>query len=79
MNRFDYVQYDDVAAKKQVELKEAFQKVEHLAETHLKNSRYKALLLTALEEAYAWAGKAVRDDQVERGAPAPLQEGRGNG
>ena len=77
-NRFDYVKYDDLAAKTQAEFKAKCQELEHLAETHLKNGRAKALLLTKLEEVYMWAGKALRDDQIERGAPAPLMETRGN-
>jgi hypothetical protein len=75
MSRFDYVRYDEIAIKKQAELKEAFQKVEHLVETTLPNGRPKSLCLTALEEAYMWTGKGIRDEQVlERGAE--LQEGR---
>lgn len=78
MSRFDHVSFDAQAQKKREDLKEAFSKVEHAAETHLPNGRYKALLLTALEEAYAWAGKAIRDDQIARNGSAPLQEARTN-
>lgn len=77
--RFDYVKYDDKATECQAAFKAKCQELEHLAETHLKNGRAKALVMTKLEELYMWVGKAIRDDQVERGVPAPLQEGRGNG
>ncbi len=75
--RFDYVKYDETAMKKQMDLKELFEKIDWLVETSLSNGRAKALVFTKLDEAYMWTGKAIRDEQVaERGAE--LQEGRNN-
>lgn len=75
--RFDYVKYDAVASATQTGIKTMFQSLEEYAEEFLPNGRAKALVMTKLEEAYMWAGKAIRDQQIEtRGAE--LQEGRGN-
>lgn len=76
MNRFDYVQYDETATSQQVVFKQAFMNIEMLAQDALINGRAKSLVLTKLEEAYMWVGKAIRDDQVGRGSAAPLQEQR---
>jgi len=77
-NRFDYVKYDEIAATQQLGAKTLFQGLEEFAEQQLKSGRAKALVLTKLEEAYMWIGKAIRDDQIERNGSAPLQEERGN-
>jgi hypothetical protein len=75
--RFDYVKYDEKATADHAGLKEAFLKMERLVETSLEPGRAKALILTKLEEAFMWVGKAIRDEQVaKRGAE--LQEGRSN-
>lgn len=74
-NRFDYVKYDEKAADDQSEFKERCQKLESLINT-LVDSRYKSLALTALEEAYCWIGKAIRDEQIARNGLAGLQEER---
>ena len=67
MSRFDYVKYDEESAKKQAELKAAFQMAEAEVEKNLTEGRAKALVLTHLEIAYMWTGKAIRDAQVARG------------
>jgi len=64
--RFNYVKYDEVSAKKQSDLKASFEQVEKLAEESLPEGRAKSLLLTHLEIAYMWSGKAIRDEQVSR-------------
>lgn len=64
--RFDYVQYDETAAEKQAQLKGLFLQVESEVERLLPGGRYKALTLTALEESYSWAGKALKDECIER-------------
>ena len=75
-NRFDYVRYDAESQTKSAEFKAAFEKLDHLVETTLMNGRAKSLVFTALEEAFMWVGKSIRDEQVaERGAE--LQEERG--
>lgn len=73
--RFDYVLYDQTAYDMQAKLKAAFLSVEAIAEA-LAPGRAKALIMTKLEEAYMWAGKATRDDQIARNGSAELQEGR---
>ncbi len=78
MSRFDYVKYDQDAQDAQAELKMAFEEVEKKVECLIKSGRAKSLVLTKLEEAYMWVGKAIRDDQIARG-DAPLQEDRKDG
>lgn len=73
--RFDYVQFDDVAAEKAAAFKNQFIELERMAEEQLVGGRSKSELLTKLEDAYAWVGKAIRDEQIQnRGAD--LQERR---
>lgn len=76
-NRFDYVAYDQTAADAQARYKKGFQDLEDSIEHGLVNGRAKALVLTKMEEAYMWIGKAIRDDQIARNGSAPLQEARG--
>ena len=63
--RFSYVKYDAEATAKQEEFKLAFEKIEGLS-NGLKEGRAKSLVLTYLEIAYMWTGKAIRDEQIER-------------
>ncbi len=63
--RFSYIKYDPQSIALQQELKELFEQLE-LTSEKLSAPRPKALMLTALEEAYMWSGKAVRDDQIAR-------------
>jgi len=65
--RFSYVKYDEQSAAAQETLKSHFEAVELLVDA-LPNSREKSLCLTALEEAYMWTGKAIRDAQIARGS-----------
>jgi hypothetical protein len=74
--RFDYVAYDDTAQEQQKLFKEKFQHLEASVGA-LGQGRAQSLILTKLEEAYMWVGKAVRDEQIKRNGSAPLQEGRG--
>lgn len=76
MNRFDYVKYDDEATTQQANFKGEFQALEGHVGAVLKSPRAKALVLTKLEEAYMWIGKAIRDDQIARNGGAPLEETR---
>lgn len=62
---FDYIKYDEESKMKQEEFKTMFLGIEALAE-RLPNSRAKSLLVTYLEIAYMWTGKAIRDEQVSR-------------
>ena len=65
--RFSYVKYDQQSAAAQETLKGHFEALEALVEA-LPNSRAKSLVMTHLEEAYMWTGKAIRDAQIERGS-----------
>lgn len=76
--RFDYVKYDAEALSTQALFKGAFEEIAADVDFQLKSPRAKALVLTKLEEAYMWVGKAVRDDQIARNGAAELQEERGN-
>lgn len=74
--RFDYVKYDDTATIAQAEFKGQFLKLEAMV-SGLKDGRAKSLVLTKIEEAYMWVGKAIRDDQVARGSDKADQPKRG--
>ena len=63
--RFSYVKYDGQAQIQQEAFKEAFEKVELMA-NDLKEGRAKSLVMTYLEIAYMWTGKALRDEQIAR-------------
>lgn len=63
--RFSYVRYDAQAQIQQEALKELFEKLENMVSS-LKDGRAKSLVLTHLEEAYMWTGKAIRDEQIAR-------------
>ena len=73
MGRFNYIRYDTKAAAAQQTFKAYFETMESLVET-LEPGRAKALVLTKLEEAYMWVGKAIRDQQISRLAPDEQQE-----
>ncbi|MGZ3742738.1 MAG: Acb2/Tad1 domain-containing protein [Pseudobdellovibrionaceae bacterium] len=78
MSRFDYVKYDQKATEDQVNFKSSFEELEGLVNSSLKPGRASALVLTKLEEAYMWVGKAIRDEQIVRNGSAELQESRVN-
>lgn len=77
-NRFDYVAYDEQAKVKQQAFKGLFKDVESHVDRFIIEGRARALVYTKLEEAYAWIGKAIRDEQILRNGEVKLQEGRGN-
>jgi hypothetical protein len=77
MSRFDYVKYDDFSVRQQAEIKVKAEALEALIGC-LADGRAKSLALTKLEEAYAWCGKAIRDEQIARNGSAELQEERNN-
>lgn len=64
--RFDYVKYDDDATETQALFKSAFEGIEGMISKHLGGGRATALVVTNLEQAYMWIGKAIRDDQITR-------------
>jgi hypothetical protein len=75
-NRFDYVAYDTLATEAQLDFKARFKDLANATVTQLPPGRAQSIVLTKLEEAYMWVGKAIRDAQVQRNGSAPLQEGR---
>ena len=64
MGRFNYIKYDEPSMKVQQEFKTLFEAIESRVDTMLADGRAKSLVYTALEEAYMWVGKSVRDTQV---------------
>lgn len=65
-NTFSYVQYDQKAKEQQEYLKAQFEGIESFCQQNLANARAKSLVMTKLEEAYMWTGKAIRDEQIAR-------------
>ena len=63
-NRFSYVKYTPESVAKQEAFKSMFEAIESYGSQHLLEGRAKSLFLTALEEAYMWTGKAIRDEQM---------------
>ena len=78
MNRFDYIAYNDTAKKHQDHFKTKFVELAADVESILGTGRAQSLILTKLEEAYMWAGKAIRDKQIANNGTAELQEQRSN-
>jgi hypothetical protein len=74
-NRFDYVAYDNLSKEIQGDFKQDFMGLERRIE-NLIDGRSRELAVTALEEAYMWVGKAIRDDQIIRNGAVKLQEER---
>ena len=60
---FAYVRYNEANVKVQGQFKALFQVVEKSV-LELPAGRARSLVMTKLEEAYMWVGKAIRDQQV---------------
>jgi len=60
------VKYDQEAIDKQERFKKAFEELEQMGIELLDAGRPQSLFLTALEEAYMWTGKGIRDEQIKR-------------
>lgn len=75
-SRFSYVKYDREAIDLQQALKTKFEEIEAICNSHLSPSREQALILTNLEVAYMWTGKAIRNAQVARTGDASEQAER---
>lgn len=75
-NRFDYVKYDEQAAKDQAAFKNVFEALDDQIEARITCPRSKALAYTKAEEAYMWIGKGIRNDQINRNGSAELTEDR---
>ena len=86
MNAFDYVAYDEKAQAEQAEAKALMLKFEDfLIRLGTKKVIYAvdmgrpatAAAYEALQQAYMWIGKQIRDNQIVRSdGKAPLEEGR---
>lgn len=74
---FSYVKYDEHAVAVQGQFKAAFESLERMVMT-LEPSRPRSLVMTSLEEAYMWVGKAVRDEQYKRNKDSVEQPERNN-
>lgn len=66
MNRFDFLKFDETAEANHAQIKAAFQDLEKVLSSKLAGSRAQSLIMTHLEEAFMWVGKAIRDDQLAR-------------
>ena len=77
--RFNYVKYDEESVQAQNELKTQFENLETAVNCLLLECRAKALVMTKLEEAYMWCGKAIRDKQIARNGSAEEQPERKDG
>lgn len=75
--RFDYVKYDKTAADKQAAFKSKFEELEKMAYDLLPDGRNRNLFLVAIEQAYMWTGKAIRDEQIARNPASPDEPARG--
>lgn len=75
-SRFDYVKYDEKATADQADFKKIFMALDDMVNAKIEGGRARALVLTKLEEAYMWIGKAIRDEQCTKRS-AELEEGRG--
>lgn len=80
--RFDYVKYDEKSVADQEKAKRLCEELE----THIESlkvtatgSRPISLALTKLEEVYMWIGKAIRDNQKDRGSRTAHVPERTNG
>lgn len=76
MSRYDFVKYDEHAAKLSGDYKQRFQQLEAALNLDLSTGggRSLATAMTKLEEAFMWVGKAIRDNQIARNGSAPLEE-----
>lgn len=82
MGRFDYVKYDDKSAKLQAEFKQKFEEIMALIVANIFDGDMTRQAIYSLDGAYAFIGKAIRDDQRLRDKQtggndqSPLQEER---
>ena len=74
-SRFDYVRYDVESQDKQKIFKDHVEELERMITT-LECPRSVEYAIKALEEAYMWIGKALRNEQIKRNGSAEPQEER---
>lgn len=66
MSCFDKIQYDEQSALINSALKAKLENILDFMDRRLIDSRAKSIVKSKLEEAFMWAGKAIRDDQIVR-------------
>jgi len=67
INRFDFIEYDDLSREQQLNFKNQFIKIANDIEAiSTGNERSSLIALVKLEECYMWVGKAIRDNQIIR-------------
>lgn len=76
-SRFDYVRYDVESQDKQKIFKEHVEELDRMIST-IECPRSTEYAIKALEEAYMWIGKGLRNEQIKRNGSAELQEERCN-
>ncbi|XGC82021.1 hypothetical protein ACES2L_05925 [Bdellovibrio bacteriovorus] len=64
---FSYIKYDETSIKQSEEIKELCEQLEAKIQK-LGAGRYQSLALTHLEISFACCGKAIRDNQIQRGS-----------
>lgn len=66
-SRFDFVQYDSTSVEKSAKVKEGFKALESLIVSTLgsQETHYKHRCMDALEEAFMFCGKMIRDQQLD--------------
>lgn len=74
MSRFDNIKYDDRTVEKSAKIQEQFEKLEGMV-TGFPDGRSKSQILTHLETAFMWVGKALRDQQLTPGARGTKRAG----
>lgn len=76
--RFSFVKYDAHSITTHENLKKRFEDIEDVLAAGLPASRERSLCITHLEEAFMWAGKAIRDEQISRNPETKHVPERGN-
>lgn len=74
--RFDYVRYDGDSMQDQAEIKVICEDLEDEIMDRLPEGRARDEALKALEVAYMWCGKGIRDKQIEKNGRAEPNESR---
>ena len=77
METFSYVKYDETSVNKQETAKAICEQLESFLNDSLNSGRAKHLAIAKLEECYMWIGKAIRDEQIERGGDSAHKPERG--
>lgn len=66
MNRFDGIPFDEEVVTIQRDLRDKFKELATKIESALPRNRCASKALNRLEESFMWAGKGMRDLQIDR-------------